>query len=219
MNHPNIIRFFDVFEDDIFLYVVSCMASAQLSKHAWRYFSFWLAENTWTKRRNTCRPGQVTELCTGGELFERIIEKTRAGSSYGEIDAARIMLQLFHALDHCHKHHVVHRDLKPENLLFRDRSDDAALVVSSACQKSRLGFPRTRKARGRARTGGLATAPLHFSRSQHSHWSQFEWKYNSSWLQVIDFGLSRVFEPSDKFMQTRVGTPYCESSFAWRPLR
>jgi len=56
----------------------------------------------------------VTELCTGGELFDRIINS----GHFNEQIAASAMKSLFSAIVYCHKYNIVHRDLKPENLLY-----------------------------------------------------------------------------------------------------
>lgn len=70
----------------------------------------------------------VTELCTGGELFERIIEKTKSSEGhYSEEDAAKIIRQVLEAIYYCHEMQICHRDLKPENFLFQT-SDPNALV-------------------------------------------------------------------------------------------
>lgn len=45
---------------------------------------------------------------TGGELFDRIVEK----GSYTEKDAADLMRQVLEAVDYMHEQGVVHRDLK-----------------------------------------------------------------------------------------------------------
>ncbi|KAJ8607024.1 hypothetical protein CTAYLR_006245 [Chrysophaeum taylorii] len=58
----------------------------------------------------------VLELCKGGELFDRIVEK----SHYGEHEARVAFAQMVEAIGHCHAKGVVHRDLKPENLLYAD---------------------------------------------------------------------------------------------------
>ena len=57
----------------------------------------------------------VTEKMMGGELFDRIVQK----SYYNEKEARDTCIILFEALQYCHKHQVAHRDLKPENLLLQ----------------------------------------------------------------------------------------------------
>lgn len=69
----------------------------------------------------------VTELCTGGELFDRIIEADR--HRFSEIKAATIMLQVLSAVSFCHANNIVHRDLKPENLLLSAKSLESTLKV------------------------------------------------------------------------------------------
>lgn len=56
----------------------------------------------------------VTEKMMGGELFDRIVQK----SYYNEKEARDVCLILFDAMRYCHDHKVAHRDLKPENLLL-----------------------------------------------------------------------------------------------------
>ena len=56
----------------------------------------------------------VTEKMMGGELFDRIVQK----SYYNEKEARDVCKILFDAMKYCHDHHVAHRDLKPENLLL-----------------------------------------------------------------------------------------------------
>uniref|UniRef100_A0A7S2K290 Calmodulin n=1 Tax=Zooxanthella nutricula TaxID=1333877 RepID=A0A7S2K290_9DINO len=53
------------------------------------------------------------ELCTGGELFDRIIE----AGHFSEAQGACVVQQMFRALFYMHECHVCHRDLKPENFL------------------------------------------------------------------------------------------------------
>jgi calcium-dependent protein kinase len=56
----------------------------------------------------------VTELCTGGELFDAIIAKSKSEAGhYSEHDASTLVLKILDAIDHCHSEHdIVHRDLK-----------------------------------------------------------------------------------------------------------
>lgn len=77
MDHPNIIKLYETFEDRRHLYL-------------------------------------VMELCTGGELFDKIIE----AGHFREMDAAVVVSHILHAIFYMHKNGVCHRDLKPENFLF-----------------------------------------------------------------------------------------------------
>jgi calcium-dependent protein kinase len=56
----------------------------------------------------------VMELCTGGDLLERILER----GFYSEPEAAEIMRKLLLAVNHMHNSYISHRDLKPENVLY-----------------------------------------------------------------------------------------------------
>ena len=82
LNHPNILRVYELYEDMDNYYI-------------------------------------ITELCSGGELFDKIIEK----ECFDEREVANHMSQLFSAMNHCHSHNIVHRDLKPENILYVNDDD------------------------------------------------------------------------------------------------
>uniref|UniRef100_A0A7S2LES8 non-specific serine/threonine protein kinase n=1 Tax=Zooxanthella nutricula TaxID=1333877 RepID=A0A7S2LES8_9DINO len=77
MDHPNIIKLYEIFENSNKMYL-------------------------------------VMELCTGGELFDRIL---KAGQ-FTEHEAAVVMQQIFRAVCYLHDMNITHRDLKPENFLF-----------------------------------------------------------------------------------------------------
>lgn len=59
----------------------------------------------------------VSELCSGGELFDYLVEKGRLG----EMEARRMFGQLCLAVGYIHSLGVVHRDLKLENVLLDER--------------------------------------------------------------------------------------------------
>ena len=78
MDHPNIIKLYESFEDHRNIYL-------------------------------------ILELCTGGELFDRIIAKSSSPEGhYSEHDAASIIKSILEAISYCHSLGIVHRDLKPE---------------------------------------------------------------------------------------------------------
>eukprot|EP00928_Gymnodinium_smaydae_P013440 TRINITY_DN148_c1_g1_i1.p1 TRINITY_DN148_c1_g1~~TRINITY_DN148_c1_g1_i1.p1 ORF type:complete len:491 (+),score=134.24 TRINITY_DN148_c1_g1_i1:120-1592(+) len=60
----------------------------------------------------------VMEVCTGGELFDRIVEVGR----FSEKQAAVLMRQIIGAVFYMHQSHVCHRDLKPENFLLTNKN-------------------------------------------------------------------------------------------------
>ncbi|MCJ1306411.1 hypothetical protein MMC25_000053 [Agyrium rufum] len=68
----------------------------------------------------------VTQLATGGELFDRICELGK----FTEKDAALTIQQVLKAVDYLHYSNVVHRDLKPENLLYLTRDLHSPLVLA-----------------------------------------------------------------------------------------
>lgn len=88
LDHPNILRLIDYFEDPKYVYL-------------------------------------VLELCTGGELFDRIIQN----KFYNEEDARMIFRQIMSALQYCHSNGVVHRDLKPENFIMISPKDPFTLKI------------------------------------------------------------------------------------------
>jgi len=68
----------------------------------------------------------VMELCTGGELFARIVQR----GQYTEQDAAKVVKQILQALDHMHNdNNIVHCDLKPDNILFLDEKEDSPVKI------------------------------------------------------------------------------------------
>ncbi|KAJ0793975.1 putative protein kinase CAMK-CDPK family [Helianthus annuus] len=62
----------------------------------------------------------VMELCNGGELFDRIIQR----GQYSERKAAKLTKIIVSVVEVCHSLGVMHRDLKPENFLLVNKDDD-----------------------------------------------------------------------------------------------
>ena len=71
----------------------------------------------------------IMELCTGGELFDRIVENTENGIQFTEKEAANLFKQMMSAINYCHKNGIVHRDLKPENLLYLNKEENSPIKV------------------------------------------------------------------------------------------
>lgn len=59
----------------------------------------------------------VLELATGGELFDRIIQK----GSLSEDEARLLFKQMLDAVNYLHQQGIAHRDLKPENILLEKK--------------------------------------------------------------------------------------------------
>lgn len=89
VDHPNIIKLYEVYEDNRFIHL-------------------------------------VMEYCSGGELFERILNK----GNFTEHEASILMYKLFLAINHLHGLRTSHRDIKPENVLYisNDPNSDIKLV-------------------------------------------------------------------------------------------
>lgn len=96
----------------------------------------------------------VMELCTGGELFDRIVEQAEQSDcdmAFGERQSATYMLQILGAMHYLHTNHFVHRDIKPENFLMQDESKTAEIKVidfglakynpSGSAMKTKAGTP------------------------------------------------------------------------------
>lgn len=90
LDHPNVIRCEDVFEENQELFI-------------------------------------ITELCSGGELFERIAD--RLGLGLDEEETKHYMLQMLSGLSHCHHKNILHGDLKPENFVFASNDEQAELKL------------------------------------------------------------------------------------------
>ena len=73
----------------------------------------------------------VTELCTGGDVCERILRK----GSFSEHEASRIMKQILGAINYLHSCRIIHRDLKPENFLYETIDSDDIKICDFGLSK------------------------------------------------------------------------------------
>ncbi|OMJ87450.1 hypothetical protein SteCoe_10870 [Stentor coeruleus] len=108
VDHPNMPRIYEFFEDEINFYI-------------------------------------VLELCTGGDLFDKILEF----NIFTESQAAEIMFQILSGLTYLHSKSIVHRDIKPENILLSNKNTlslkiidyDTATFFGSGFHREMFGTP------------------------------------------------------------------------------
>ena len=120
VDHPHIVRLHQCFDTPKTCYLVM-----ELSASGVRTSSLCRAAAP-ASCTHTHAPFDIVAAVTGGELFDRIVEK----SKYSEAEAAAVVRSIADALVYCHSRGIVHRDLKPENLLYSDRSDDAVIKIA-----------------------------------------------------------------------------------------
>ncbi|NWU23400.1 KCC1G kinase, partial [Dyaphorophyia castanea] len=68
----------------------------------------------------------VMQLVSGGELFDRILER----GVYTEKDASLVIQQVLTAVKYLHENGIVHRDLKPENLLYLTPEENSKIMIT-----------------------------------------------------------------------------------------
>ena len=68
----------------------------------------------------------VMDLATGGELFDRIVQKEK----YSEREASEVVASLLQAVVFLHQQKIIHRDIKPENILLANTESDTQIKLS-----------------------------------------------------------------------------------------
>ncbi|KYN39139.1 Maternal embryonic leucine zipper kinase [Trachymyrmex septentrionalis] len=77
----------------------------------------------------------VMEYCSGGELFDHIVEKNKLSES----DSRKFFYQIVSAVAYMHSLGYAHRDLKPENVLL-DKDENLKLIDFGLCAKPKMGI-------------------------------------------------------------------------------
>ena len=76
----------------------------------------------------------VLELAEGGELFDKIIEKTKLNESEAKLH----FYQMASAIQYLHSKKICHRDLKPENVLLCSQDDSNPVIKITDMGLSKL---------------------------------------------------------------------------------
>ncbi|GJQ79329.1 hypothetical protein Trydic_g16194 [Trypoxylus dichotomus] len=79
----------------------------------------------------------VMEYCSGGELFDHIVEKNKLS----EAESRMFFRQIISAVAYIHSLGYAHRDLKPENILL-DKEQNLKLIDFGLCAKPQGGMHR-----------------------------------------------------------------------------
>ena len=74
----------------------------------------------------------MSELCEGGELFDRIISQE---SPMNEAACKKLIKKVCQAINHCHQNKIAHRDLKPENIMFSSPDSDEIKIIDFGLSK------------------------------------------------------------------------------------
>jgi len=147
----------------------------------------------------------VTELMSGGELFDRIIEK----KTFSEKEARTCCRCILSALEYMHARRVAHRDLKPENLLLADPK--LLLPVKLAD----FGFAKTVEKKNGCRT--LCGTPGYLAPEILERWPSYDVKCDVWSVGVILFLLLGGYLPFDDEDEDKVFDRTRNGQYDFRP--
>lgn len=68
----------------------------------------------------------ILEYLEGGELFERLLEKTL----YCEEEARDLVGNILNGMKYCHERNIAHRDMKPENLILSSLRNNCEVKIT-----------------------------------------------------------------------------------------
>ena len=111
MQHPNVVKLVDIFEEDAKVHLV----------------------------QELCKGGELfyrieLKLIQAHELHKQMRQKkimhNQESALFSERDAAEIIFQVASGLHELHKHGIIHRDMKPENLLYETESKDSKIKIT-----------------------------------------------------------------------------------------
>ena len=84
----------------------------------------------------------VTERCSGGDMFDSILELANQGKTYNEGEIAKLFRGIFSAVNFMHTSiSALHCDIKHENFLLTSRTMDGRLVVGDFGMVTRVADP------------------------------------------------------------------------------
>ena len=128
----------------------------------------------------------ITELMTGGELYESIIKCPK----FNEKKAGYIMKQLLSALNYLHSKGIVHRDIKPENILVQNIKEIKKTKQKESNTENKLAN-NIQKSNDNIINKGNSISNNYYSLN----------------IKIIDFGASNYFKENEK-LTLKIGSPY-----------
>ena len=147
----------------------------------------------------------VMELCSGGDLFSRIVEQGK----YSEAQAVRCCRQIAEALVYIHSCGITHRDLKPENILLLDSAVDADLKIAGQHSTPSSALRLTHFHTSSIFSHHRPFHPLPLVCISHD-WPLTHLRFPLCPAVLSDFGLSKILPNVDDVMRTVCGTwAYC----------